>query len=64
MFTFTQVNDQCVMALDGYSGSWEHKLSNKELNFARVLTVVKKRRDYKLQVESHGVFGVAAVLMG
>ena len=29
-----------------------------------VLTVVKKRRDYKLQVESHGVFGVAAVLMG
>ena len=52
------------MALDGYSGSWEHKLSNKGLNFARVLTVVKKRRDYKLQVESYGVFGVAAVLMG
>ena len=38
--------------------------SNKELNFARVLTVGKKRRDYKLQVESYGVFGVAAVLMG
>ena len=52
------------MALDGYSESWEDKLSNKELNFARVLTVVKKRRDYKLQVESYGVFGVAAVLMG
>lgn len=29
-----------------------------------MLTVVKKRRDYKLQVESYGVFGVAAVLMG
>ena len=26
--------------------------------------MVKKRRDYKLQVESYGVFGVAAVLMG
>ena len=38
--------------------------SNAELNFARVLTVVKNRRDYKLQVESYGVFGVAAVLMG
>ena len=25
--------------------------------------MVKKRRDYKLQVESHGVYGVAAVLM-
>ena len=35
-----------------------------ELNFARVLTVVKKRRNYKLQVESYEVFGVAAVLMG
>ena len=51
--------------IDGYSGSWEqYKLSNKELNFARVLTVVKKRRGYRLQVESHGVFGVAVVLMG
>ena len=39
-------------------------MSNKELNFARVLTVVKKKRDYKLQVESYGVFGVAVVLMG
>ena len=29
-----------------------------------MLTMVKKRRDYKLQVESYGVFGVAAVLMG
>ena len=28
-----------------------------------VLTMLKKRRDYKLQVESYGVFGVAAVLM-
>ena len=28
-----------------------------------MLTVVKKRRDYKLQVESYGVFGVAAILM-
>ena len=26
--------------------------------------MVKKRRDYELQVESYGVFGVAAVLMG
>ena len=51
LFTFTQIGDQCVMALDGYSGSCEHKLSNKELNFARVLTVVKKRREYMLQVE-------------
>ena len=34
------------------------------LIYARALTVVKKRRDYKLQVESYGVFGVAAVLMG
>ena len=38
--------------------------SEEELNFSRVLTVVKKRRDYKLQVESYGVVGVAAVLMG
>ena len=37
--------------------------SNTKLNFARVLTVFKKRRDYKLQVESYGVFEVAAVLM-
>ena len=36
----------------------------RNLIFARVLTVVMKRRDYKLQVESYGVFGVAAVLMG
>ena len=36
----------------------------RNLILARALTVVKKRRDYKLQVESHGVFGVAAVLMG
>ena len=28
-----------------------------------MLTVVKKRRDHKLQVESYGVFRVAAVLM-
>ena len=59
-----QVSDQCVIALDGYSRSWKHKLGNEKLNFARLLTVVKKRRDYKLQVESYGVFGVAAVLMG
>ena len=26
LFTFTQVSDQCVMALDGYSESWEHGL--------------------------------------
>ena len=38
--------------------------SNKELNFAQVLTLIKRKRDYKLQVESYGVFGVAAVLMG
>ena len=29
-----------------------------------MLTIVKKMRDYKLQVESHGVFGVVAVLTG
>ena len=34
-----------------------------ELNFVRALTMVRKRRNYKLHVESHGVFGVAAVLM-
>ena len=51
------------MILNGYSESWEHKLEYGELNFARTLIVAKKKRDYKLQVESHGVFGVAAELM-
>ena len=26
LFTFTQVNDRCVMALNGFSGSWEYNV--------------------------------------